>query len=93
MRSIIASNRGICILLLVLFGEASHGQAPAAEDSVARSIANELDALMSPDVSTIRDARIALVPQLQDFYSRRAFRTVTLTGWTRTIITPQHCAR
>jgi murein L,D-transpeptidase YcbB/YkuD len=57
----------------MLFGATSQSQPPVADESVAKSIASELDALMSPDVSTIRDAYIALVPQLQDFYSRRAF--------------------
>jgi len=43
-------------------------------DPVAAAIAAELEALMSPDVDSIRGARIALRELVQDFYARRAFR-------------------
>ena len=40
----------------------------------------ELDALMSPDVTTIHGARIALADRLHDFYSRREFRAAWTTA-------------
>lgn len=52
--------------------------APINADPVATAIAAELDALMSPDVTTIHGAHIALGDRLRDFYSRREFRA----AWT-----------
>jgi murein L,D-transpeptidase YcbB/YkuD len=43
-------------------------------DPVAQAIESELDLLMSPEISSIHGARVALIPQLHDFYSRRGFR-------------------
>ena len=47
--------------------------AAAQADPVAEAIGAELDALMSPDVTTVHGARIALGDRLREFYSRRAF--------------------
>jgi L,D-transpeptidase YcbB len=75
MHSIAAPARFVSVLFsMLLWATVSYGQSPAAEDAVAQAIAYELDTLMSPEVSTIRGENIALVPQLQDFYSRRQFR-------------------
>jgi murein L,D-transpeptidase YcbB/YkuD len=46
----------------------------AQGDPVATAIGAELDALMSPEVTTIRGERVAFSDRLQDFYSRREFR-------------------
>jgi murein L,D-transpeptidase YcbB/YkuD len=48
--------------------------APAENDPVAMAIASELGALMSPDVTTIHGARIALQERVHEFYARRGFR-------------------
>jgi len=50
-------------------------QAPSADsDSVARAIATELDASMSPEAPTVHGVRLALQARVQEFYSRREFR-------------------
>ena len=61
-----------------LLGLASSRSGPSAAaaaeaDPVAAAIGAELDALMSPDVTTVHGARIAWGDRLRDFYSRRAF--------------------
>jgi murein L,D-transpeptidase YcbB/YkuD len=48
--------------------------APADADPVGMAIGAELDALMSPDVTTIYGAHIALGDRVREFYSRREFR-------------------
>lgn len=45
----------------------------AAADPVATAISAELDALMNPEVTTVRGVQVAMRERLQDFYSRRQF--------------------
>jgi murein L,D-transpeptidase YcbB/YkuD len=47
---------------------------PPVGDPIAAAIEAELDALMSPDVTTMHGARIALRENIHEFYARRAFR-------------------
>ena len=70
------------IWLLGLAGAFSWLPAAAAADAdpVATAISAELDALMSPDITTIHGASIAWSDRLREFYSRREFRP----AWTRT---------
>jgi L,D-transpeptidase YcbB len=59
--------------------------ARAETDPVAAAIGAELDSLMSPDVTTIHGARIALGDRVREFYSRREFRP----AWTAAHIAQQ----
>lgn len=74
-------------LCLALCSPLSHAQTNAqpAADPAAEAIAAELDALMHPEVTTVRGARIALAERIREFYSRRAFRP----AWTHAGTTQQ----
>ena len=68
------------IWLLCLAGACASFTAVAqvVTDPVATAIGAELDALMSPDVTTIHGVQIALGDRLREFYSGREFRA----AWT-----------
>ena len=68
------------IWLLILAGACAPFAAVAqvVTDPVATAISAELDALMSPDVTTIHGANVALGDRLHEFYSGREFRA----AWT-----------
>jgi murein L,D-transpeptidase YcbB/YkuD len=71
------SWRRICLLWFVA-ANSLFAAAPADSEGVAAAISAELDALMSPDVTTIHGAHIAMTDRLHAFYSRREFRA----AWT-----------
>ena len=79
MAALTLSGR-ICLLWLTGACSWFAAAAPADADSVATAIGAELDALMSPDVTTIHGAPIALGDRLRDFYSRREFRAAWTTA-------------
>jgi L,D-transpeptidase YcbB len=67
-------------LLAFAAAYSSQVEAQAGVDPVATAIVTELDALMSPDVTTIHGARIAMADRLREFYSRREFRPAWTTA-------------
>jgi murein L,D-transpeptidase YcbB/YkuD len=69
------SWRRICLLWFVATNSL-FAAAPADSERVATAISAELDALTSPDVTTIHGAHIAMTDRLHAFYSRREFRAV-----------------
>ena len=79
MAALTLSGR-ICLLWLTGACSWFAAAAQADADSVATAIGAELDALMSPDVTTIHGAPIALGDRLRDFYSRREFRAAWTTA-------------
>ncbi|HKE94274.1 MAG TPA: L,D-transpeptidase family protein [Povalibacter sp.] len=52
----------------------AQAQVAPASDPVAMAIAAELDALLSPEVTAIHGAQIAMGDRMREFYSRREFR-------------------
>lgn len=70
----IASRILLVVLFAVtLFPRAAESQT-GADDPVALAIADELETLLNPEVTSIRGARIALRDPIQEFYAQRGFR-------------------
>jgi L,D-transpeptidase YcbB len=61
-------------LLALVLGYSCAAEAQSHADPVATAVATELDALMSPDVTSIHGAQIAMADRLHEFYARRDFR-------------------
>jgi murein L,D-transpeptidase YcbB/YkuD len=73
-RATIFSLASLSSLLFAFAAKPTLAQNTNASDPVVQAITSELDLLMSPDISSIQGVRIALIPQLHDFYSSRGFR-------------------
>jgi murein L,D-transpeptidase YcbB/YkuD len=64
----------LLLLLSLALVKPTLAQSPSADDPVAQAIATEFDLLLQPEISSIQGEEVALIPQLNDFYSRRGFK-------------------